>query len=403
MIIQPEELSYSVYVHFPFCKKRCSYCDFNTFAGLENYIPGYVRALLEEIKAVSASAVKPLNVHTIFLGGGTPSLLPLEELRKIIEALYHHFRICQGVEVSLEANPGTLSPLYLQGLFSLGVNRLSLGVQSAHDDELRLLGRIHDREDVIQSVRGARNAGFDNISMDLLYGIPGQTLKDWQNSLDFALALHPDHLSLYALTLENDVPMQRLIEEGVIPTQDEDLMADMYERASDRLAEAGFGQYEISNWAAANPSNGILKTCQHNLQYWHNQPYLGLGAGAHGYAAGVRTENVHAVRGYIRRCRDQDAREFPTGPAAENVLRIDRRLEMQETMMVGLRLTSEGVTQKRFQERFGCTMEDIFGSEIASLVSQGLLQYAGDNRERLRLTQYGRLLGNQVFMQFVGE
>lgn len=403
MIVQPEELSYSVYVHFPFCKKRCSYCDFNTFAGLENHIPGYVDALLEEIKAVSAAAAKPLNVHTIFLGGGTPSLLPLEELRKIIEALYHQFHICQGIEVSLEANPGTLSLNYLKGIFSLGVNRLSLGVQSADDDELHLLGRIHDREDVIQSVWAARESGFDNISLDLLYGIPGQTLMKWQESVDFALDLHPDHLSLYALTLENDVPMQRWIEKGDIPVQDEDLMADMYEMASDCLAEAGFVQYEISNWAVVNPSNGTLKTCQHNLQYWHNLPYLGLGAGAHGYAGGVRTENVRAVLDYIHSCQDQGAREFPIGPAAETVLRIDRRLEMQETMMVGLRLTSEGVSQKRFQERFGCTMEEIFSSEIARLVGKGLLEYNGDNRERLRLTRNGRLLGNQVFMQFVGE
>jgi oxygen-independent coproporphyrinogen-3 oxidase len=403
MIVQPEEISYSLYIHFPFCKKRCSYCDFNTFAGLENHITDYVSALLREITTVSAYAGKPFPVHTVFFGGGTPSLLPLHELRKVIEAIYHHFDICQGNEISLEANPGTLSSDYLQGLHALGVNRLSIGVQSGDNDELHILGRIHDKEDVIQSVQGAREAGFENINLDLLYGIPGQTLSNWQRNLDFALDLHPDHLSLYALTLENNVPMQRRIEDGVLPEQDEDLMADMYEMAMDRLAEAGFEQYEISNWALKQGSNGASKTCQHNLQYWHNLPYLGLGAGAHGYAGGVRTENVHAVLEYIRRCQDQAAGTFPIGPAVENVIKIDRRLEMQETMMVGLRLTREGVTQRRFQERFGCSIQEIFGSEIANLVGQGLLEYASDDRERLRLTRRGRLLGNQVFMQFVGE
>jgi oxygen-independent coproporphyrinogen-3 oxidase len=403
MIVQPEVMSYSIYVHFPFCRKRCSYCDFNTFAGLENHIPEYIRALLQEIQSVSTSAAGSLPVHTIFFGGGTPSLVPIHGLQEVIKALYHHFRICQGIEISLEANPGTLSLNYLQDLRSLGVNRLSLGVQSAHNDELTLLGRIHDRIDVIQSVRWGRGTGFEDISLDLLYGIPGQTLRKWRESLDFAINLHPDHLSLYALTLENDVPMQRWIKEGALPAQDEDLMADMYELASNRLTEAGFAQYEISNWAARDPSTGRLKTCQHNLQYWHNQPYLGLGAGAHGFAGNVRTENVHAVMDYINRCQHLEAGKFPIGPAIDNVLQIDRRLEMQETMMVGLRLTSEGVARKHFKQRFGCDMEEVFGDEIASLLGQGLLEYAGDGRESLRLTSRGRFLGNLVFMQFVGE
>ncbi len=389
---------YSLYLHIPFCRHRCAYCDFNTYAGLDTLIPAYTRALCAEISWLSKAAAERLPLHTIFLGGGTPSLLPVAALEAILHAAEDHFFWQADIEITLEANPGTLSPDYLRAIRSLGINRLSLGMQSSHPEELHFLEREHDFVDVIEAVKWARLAGFDNLSLDLIYGLPGQSLISWETSLKRALDLHPEHLSLYALSLEHGTPMGRWAKRGLISAPDSDLAADMYELASERLSSSGYQQYEISNWASHR--NGQVLMCRHNLQYWRNLPYLGLGAGAHGFVAGHRTINVRAPTAYIQRLSAATGNNlpFPRTPATSEARPIDRLTEMRETMMMGLRLTQEGVVEAAFRHRFRTSLRKAFGDEIEALVNVGLLEWS---QEAIRLTKRGRLLGNQVFMAFV--
>ena len=403
---------YSLYLHIPFCRHRCGYCDFNTYAGIENSIPDYVFALCREIEFVATSAGQRLPVHTIFFGGGTPSLLPVGQLECIFQALHDSFDLLPDIEITLEANPGTLSLAYLSDLVRLGVNRLSLGVQSANPQELLLLERQHSYSDVIQAVTWARQAGFNNLNLDLIFGLPGQALQTWQQTLELALNLCPEHFSLYALTLEHGTPLAHWADRGLIAEPDPDLAADMYEWASERLDTAGYQQVEISNWGRRlpdKPSGERVLACRHNMQYWRNLPYLGLGAGAHGYTSGVRTVNVLAPRTYINRLnsgesglnKQQGSLAFPRTPATQTVQVIDRATEIGETMMMGLRLTQAGVSRSEFLQRFGERLEDLFRAEIQDLLQLGLLEWAGSDQDVLRLTPGGRLLGNQVFYRFI--
>ena len=385
---------YSLYFHIPFCVHRCAYCDFNTYAGQEDLIPAYIEALCSEVQKVAASSAQRLPVHTIFFGGGTPSLLSTAQLKPLLRIVRESFDVNAEAEISLEANPGSLSPDELKDLRLLGFNRLSLGVQSAHPQELHMLERIHDYFDVIDGVRWTRQAGFGNLNLDLIYGLPEQTHKRWQSSVDLVLGLHPEHLSLYALTVEHGTPFGRWAERGRLPMPDPDRAADMYEWAAERLAGEGYEQYEISNWAKSG------YPCRHNLQYWRGEPYLGFGAGAHGYAVGVRYSNVLRIKTYIEHCREEVERPFPLSPAAVDSHAIFPFVEMQETMMTGLRLTQEGVRTDRFITRFGVGLMDVFGKEVDELVGLGLLEWA-DSGETLRLTKRGRQVGNQVFLRFV--
>ncbi len=405
MVYSKDMQPYSLYLHIPFCRHRCGYCDFNTYAGLEALVPAYVRALCGEIKAVAAAAGERLPVHTIFFGGGTPSLLPAADLAYILDCLAASADLITPVEISLEANPGTLSLNYLQEIRRLGINRLSLGAQSANPVELRLLERQHSYLDVIQAVAWARQAGFDNLNLDLIFGLPDQSLESWRRTLELALGLQPEHFSLYALTLEHGTPLERWARRGLILEPDPDLAADMYEWAAQRLADAGYEQYEISNWAARRL--GELYVCRHNLQYWRGLPYLGLGAGAHGYAAGQRTVNALSPAAYIQRCssvleNSVHRYEFPQGPATQSVTPVDRQAEIGETMMMGLRLVEEGVSEAAFQQRFGQSLRQVFKPQIDKLIRLGLLEWTvGAAGETLRLTRRGRLLGNQVFVEFI--
>jgi oxygen-independent coproporphyrinogen-3 oxidase len=388
-------IPYSLYLHFPFCQTRCSYCDFNTYAGQGALIPAYMEALGAEARILATGLDETIPVHTIFFGGGTPSLLPPELLQTFLECLSPSYTLSPDLEFTLEANPGTLSQDNLISLLALGVNRLSLGMQSAHPDELALLGRRHDFQDVTQAVCMVRQTGFQNLNLDLIYDLPGQTLERWRESLTRALALEPDHFSLYSLTIEEGTPLHDLDNRGLLDSQDPDRAADMYEAAAGILEEAGYRQYEISNWAKPG------RECRHNLQYWRNLPYLGLGAGAHGYVPGFRTANVRGLGEYIRRMKEEtgtQASVFPRTPATQDLVSIDPQTEMGETMMMGLRLTLEGVSDGQFQTRFGCSLRSRFGQEIATLEEQGLLEW---NNDRLRLTPRGRLLGNQVFQYFI--
>jgi oxygen-independent coproporphyrinogen III oxidase len=391
---------YSVYLHVPFCRHRCSYCDFNTYAGLENLIPQYMQALCLEIELLALSASERLPVHTLFFGGGTPSLLPIPQVNAVLDACKNAFELHEDTEITLEVNPGTVCLEYLEELRSLGVNRLSFGMQSSDYEELRLLEREHSYEDVVQSFNWARNAGFENINLDLIFGLPFQTLESWRESLEKALSLKPDHISLYALSLEHGTPLQNWVAKGMAPEPDPDLAADMYEVSGQRLENSGYFQYEISNWARSQP-DGSLIACRHNLQYWRCLPYLGFGAGAHGFAAGVRTANVLAPAAYIQRCLKGIQQPFPKTPATVDAVTVEKNTEIGEMLMMGLRLTFEGVSASDFEARFGICLEDRFRSEINRLMSSGLLEWAGENGDILRLTPKGRLLGNRVFVEFI--
>jgi oxygen-independent coproporphyrinogen III oxidase len=402
---------YSLYFHIPFCTHRCAYCDFNTYAGQEDFIPAYVEALCNEIRFVAGSAPERLSVHTIFFGGGTPSLLTPGQFEQILQTVTDHFDLSDPfkMETSLEANPGTVTPDSLRGLRQAGFNRISFGVQSFHADELRQLERIHDPFDVLEAVHWARQAGFENLNLDLIYGLPEQTLVRWQESLRRAVDLAPEHLSLYALTIEHGTPFGRWAARGLLPIPDPDLAADMYEWASETLAGQGYGQYEISNWSKPGFQ------CRHNLQYWRNQPYLGFGAGAHGGANGLRISNVLRIKTYIEHLSPDhliSTLGFPLSPATVSQTRLIPHVEMQETLMLGFRLTEAGVSAKKFHARFGKNLMDVFGKEIDELIGLGLLEWVpvsgpspANKGEgvRVRLTRRGRLLGNQVFMRFVGD
>lgn len=415
----------SIYLHIPFCVHRCAYCDFNTYAGQEYLIPAYVDALIREIEFVGRVAVSDserrieTNIHTIFFGGGTPSLLSGPQLASVMDALRAAFAFSPDLEASLEANPGTTSLDFLHQIHAAGLNRLSFGVQSANPDELHMLERAHDFFDVIQSVKWARQASFDNLNLDLIYGLPEQTLDRWQNTVKRIVDLHPEHISAYALTLEHGTPFGRWSAKGLLPTPSPDLAADMYEWASDFLESNDYVQYEISNWARIvksqkskvksfefQPSTFDLQpefACRHNLQYWRGLPYLGLGAGAHGYANGVRYSNVLRVKTYIERLTLHSPRStlhaFPLTPATVNQHHQTREDDMGEFMMTGLRLTHEGISSTEFESRFGESVNNVYGKDVKELTRLGLLEWQA---EHLRLTRRGRLLGNQVFMRFVG-
>jgi oxygen-independent coproporphyrinogen-3 oxidase len=396
----------SLYLHIPFCAHRCAYCDFNTYAGQEGLIPAYVDALCREIKFAGRAArvqgstsddPSPWKVHSVFFGGGTPSLLTPQQFETIFTSLRDHFLLSEEAELTIEANPGTVSHKSLLELRRLAINRLSYGVQSANSEELRMLERAHNFFDVIDAVACARRAGFGNLNLDLIYGLPEQTLQTWQTTVRRILDLHPEHISAYALTLEHGTPFGRWSSRGLLPLPDPDLAAEMYEWLGETLEAHGYLQYEISNWAKPGYE------CRHNLQYWRGLPYLAFGAGAHGYADGYRYSNVLRIQTYIDRLVDlqsaASSRPFPLSPASVNHHKQTLQDDMSEFMMTGFRLTQEGVSESEFQMRFGRPMRDVYGKEIAELRELGLIEEEASGR--IKITKHGRLLGNHVFMKFV--
>jgi oxygen-independent coproporphyrinogen-3 oxidase len=301
------------------------------------------------------------------------------------------------------------------GARQLGINRLSLGVQSLDAADLKMLGRIHTVAQAVEAVVLARGAGFQNLNLDLMMGLPGQTLKSWQTTLTQALALKPDHLSAYMLSLEEGTRLYEAVTSGRLPNPDADLTADMYEWTTDALEAEGFRQYEISNWArdkggrkaediSGDEADGNRKArlpvfaCRHNLTYWRNTPYLGFGAGAHGCAVGWRYSNVLTPQAYIAQLEAGGAGVFPFSAALDEKIEVTAEDAMNETMMLGLRLVSEGVASEAFEHRFGVSLEQRYGLALRRLAEQGLVEWPG---ERARLTRAGRLLGNVVFREFV--
>ncbi len=395
----------SLYLHIPFCSVRCAYCDFNTYAGLDDQMAPYAHALAKEIRLVGRAGGRR-RAHTIFLGGGTPSLMPLALQAEIFAAIRESFDIALGCEITLEANPGTISRDYLEGLRELGVNRLSFGAQSSHPAELRLLDRLHLFGDVVQAVTWARQAGFDNLNLDLIFGIPHQTEGMWRATLNRVVALGPEHIACYALSLEHGTPMRAWVHRGLLPMPDADLAADMYALADELLAASGYRPYEISNWArdAGGPPPASMGApvpsfaCRHNLQYWRSRPYLGFGAGAHGCAGGWRYSNVLAPGAYIARLKEAEASAFPFSPAAADRSALTRADEMGEMMLMGLRLVGEGVASADFEQRHGVTLAGQYGAALRRLKQLGLIEW---DEAAARLTSAGRLVGNRVFREFV--
>lgn len=373
-------------------------------------IPAYVEALRREIlfvgrqlkdeetKRANGDAIK---VHTLFFGGGTPSLLSPPQLASVIKALRASFSLTPDCEITLEANPGTITYEALSHLREIGINRLSFGVQSANMEELRMLERTHDFFDVIEAVTSARKAGFTNLNLDLIYGLPEQKMQTWQTTVKRILELHPEHISAYALTIEHGTPFGKWTARGLMPLPDPDLAAEMYEWLSETLEANGYVQYEISNWAKSNPEF----FCRHNLQYWRSLPYLGFGAGAHGYANGYRYSNVLRIKTYIERLTTYQSSNhqfsnypFPLSPAVVNHHRQTLADDMSEYMLNNLRLVRAGVTESDFRSRFGSGLLDVYQNEIEELIHNGLLECSG---ESYRLTRRGRLLGNRVFLRFL--
>ena len=383
----------SVYIHIPFCRTKCTYCAFNTYTKLEYLIPAFIQALVTEIQIVAQSKPELPGINTIFFGGGTPSLLTPEQFGQIFTTLHDNFNVLPTAEISLEANPNDLDYPYLRSLRQSGFNRLSLGVQSVHQNELRLFARRHDNEEVAEAVSAARRAGFNNLNVDLIYGVPHQSLASWSASLDQIMSLNPDHLSLYALGIEENTPLADWVEQGRLPRPDDDLAADMYDLASEQLDSAGYEQYEISNWAKPDFS------CQHNLQYWRNLPYIGLGPGAHGFAGGVRYWTILSPTRYIKLLENEQGKfEFPRSPATDEAHVLDKADEIAETLIMGLRLVKEGIQRDVFSNRFGSDLLDLYPGIFERFAVQGLIEIRDD---RICLTQQGRLVSNVVFRELV--
>ena len=402
-------MTLGLYVHIPFCETKCPYCDFNTYAAIESLMPGYVDALAHEIQQWGAWLERPA-LTSVFFGGGTPSYLPTRDIRKLMRTIRTAFVLPDGAEATLEANPGDCSRERLQAIRQSGINRISIGVQSFDDNELRLLGRRHTVDQAKQAVEAARVAGFDNLSIDLMFGLPYQYVSTWEHSLDEAIAIAPEHISAYALTLEGGTPMEADVTSGRLPEADSDLGAEMYRTLGEKLGAEGYQQYEISNWTKPDLASS------HNLTYWRNQPYLGVGPGAHSYLLpadgplsalprhGVRFAEIKPPRTYIERAGDWEAqgsideRTLADAGAVEYADALDERIARGETMMMGLRL-NEGVADATFLARFGVGIEDAFPDAVRDCLEDGLLEWADG---RLRLTNDGWPLGNEAFGRFVG-
>lgn len=385
----------ALYLHIPFCTTKCTYCAFNTYINLETLIAPFVDALITELNIVADNCPQPsFDIHTIFFGGGTPTLLMPDQFERILSTVHKRFNVTANAEITTEANPNDLDYDYLKALRGLGINRISIGMQSSNPNELRLFARRHDHEAVKRVVPEVRRAGFDNLNLDLIYGIPQQTLETWGETLEATLVLEPDHISLYALSLEDGTPMKEWVAEGRLPVPDDDLSADMYDLATERLGHAGYEQYEISNWSKPG------RTCQHNLQYWRNLPYVGVGPGAHGYAGGVRYATLLSPQRYIKVMQEHNGQsyDFPRTPATVDDVVVERTAEIAETLIMGLRLTQEGISREEFRQRFGIDLVDYHRDVIARYRDYGLLDVTDT---QVRLTSQGRLLSNAIFRELV--
>ncbi len=374
----------SAYFHIPFCAQICYYCDFNKVFFQGQPVDEYLQAMEREMKKTVEVFLNE-RLDTLFVGGGTPTVLEMKQLDFLLESIYKHFRFSKDeVEFTFEANPNELSKEKLQLLKAAGVNRLSFGVQTFHDSLLKTIGRTHRYGDVMRTISLAKEVGFDNISIDLMYGLPNQTLQQFQEDLEIAFSLDIQHISAYSLIIEPKTIFYNLWRKGTLPLPSEEEEAEMYEEAMRQMELHGYQQYEISNYARPGFQS------RHNLTYWNNEEYYGIGAGAHSYVDGVRRVNIGPIKQYIAKVQE-------TGLPYREVHRVTWMEQMEEEMFLGLRKT-EGVSKRRFSEKFGRDMHDVFGAAIRAERQKGLLE---ETDTHVRLTRRGRLLGNEVFQAFL--
>lgn len=371
-----------VYIHIPFCARKCLYCDFPSFAGQDDAMEAYVAALRTEI-----ARAPHLPVKTVFFGGGTPSYLPGPWLGAILAEVFSHFDVLPGAEITMEANPGN-ERLHAGAAVDewrryreMGFNRVSLGVQSFDAQVLRALGRIHSPSDALEAVAAVKTAGFERVSIDLMYGLPAQTLESWRETLEIALGLDLSHVSAYSLIVEPHTPFETAARQGRLALPAEAVERDMAELAEMRLVAAGYRHYEVSNWSRPGFES------QHNQIYWRNEPWLGFGSGAHSYWQRRRWANPASIHKYLQ-----------TGPALAPSVPQTLQEEQEETMFMGLRLLQHGVTHERFEARFGCRLVDRYAAVIPNLVQRGLLEC---DAVGVRLTAAGLPLANEVFAAFL--
>ncbi len=393
----------ALYLHIPFCETKCPYCDFNTYAGINHLIPLYLEALGNELCTWANTLGHP-RINTVFLGGGTPSMLSAKQMNDLFTLIRTEFAIQKDAEVSAEVNPDDVTAERMTGFLEAGLNRISMGVQSFFDPELQLLGRRHDVTQVLNAFQTIQRAGFINISMDLMYGLPHQSIENWKRNIESVITTSPQHISAYALTLEPETPMAQQVSKHILPDQDPDVAADMYEWASSALAKAGYRNYEISNWSLPGFES------RHNITYWHNLPYLGVGPGAHSFLGGYRFANGKSPVAYMAKVNawgrppadlETLLRENPG--FVQDIEPMDPRTEMADSLIMGLRL-AEGVRNRDFRARFGLNLHEAYGDAIKETISLGLLRSSGMWPEAtIRLTERGKLLANEAFLRFLGN
>lgn len=373
-----------IYIHVPFCRSKCAYCNFVSQRYDESLAGPYLRALVSEIETFGRSAQVRHAVDSLYIGGGTPSLLPARQIAAILAACRRHFDVLAGAEISIEANPGTLTPENLRVYRSLGINRVSLGAQSFSDHELSAIGRIHSAAEIVSACGLLRACGIQNVNLDLILGLPGQTARQWMANLQSAVALSPEHISIYMLELEEKVPLFHSLAAGQCCVPDEELIADWYLQSIDFLAEQGLWQYEISNYARPGCE------CRHNLKYWLREPVLGFGLAAHSYDGSSRYANLGELHEYLKAA--EEGRSTVRWREMSNPTR-----DLEETIFLGLRLR-KGLNWEIVRKKFDSRKVAACEASLKEMAELGLLEW---ERSDVRLTQRGMLLSNEIFQKFV--
>ena len=392
-----------LYIHIPFCETKCSYCDFNTYAGIENLLTQYIDSICKEIK-LWGSVIPNAHISTIFFGGGTPSYIPANLLGQILNTIKNEMDTTNCTEITIESNPNDLSEIKkLEYYLKIGINRISIGIQSFNDIHLKNIDRRHSSSEGIHAIKNAKSAGFENINIDLMFGLPNQTKYEWIQTLEVVPTIPIQHISMYCLTIEKNTPMFHQVNQGVLQMPDQDLAAEMYEIATDFMKQENFRNYEISNWAKNN------KICEHNLAYWKNQQFIGIGPGAHSLLSSYRFSNIESPKKYIQKLKSNpdfektqnnkqtDKDKFLTIPTTENYEKQDVKTKMSDTMIMGLRLDS-GINLDEFEEKFQIKIEKIFPGKIDKLISENLIN---KKNNQIKLSDKGKLLGNEVFINFL--
>ncbi|WP_010247863.1 radical SAM family heme chaperone HemW [Acetivibrio cellulolyticus] len=375
--------SIGIYIHIPFCRAKCFYCDFNSFACRDELVPAYFNALKKEI-SLYAEKLKGYNIKTVFIGGGTPSVVDAQYIYEIMSLLNQKLDIDKKAEISIETNPGTLNLEKLQIYKEIGVNRLSIGLQAWQDRILKMLGRIHTAKEFEDNFKLARQVGFDNINVDLIFGIPDQSFEDWCETLKSVTELGPEHMSCYSLKIEEGTIFGSRLENGELEPLDDDIDRKMYSYTKDYLAKKGYKHYEISNFAKPGYE------CRHNLVYWDVEEYIGIGAGSHSFFESTRFNNVYDIESYISSILGE---KIPS----ENAESINKKESMAEFMILGLRLI-DGVRVEDFKSRFGVEIYSVYGKEINRLVDWKLIIV---KEGFISLSSIGLDYANQVFMEFI--